>query len=142
MFAGVRSCCVQLMTPCTAACQAFLSSSLLRCTSVESVMPSNHFIPTVPFSSCLQSFPASGSFPMSWLFTSGDRTIRVSASTSVLPINVQGWFPLDFTGLISLLPKGLSRMFSSTTAQKHQFFSAQPFLWSNSHICTWLLAKP
>ena len=78
----------------------------------------------VPFSSCLQSFPASGSFPMSRLFTSGSRSIRALAS--VLPVNIQGWFPLGLTDLISLLPKWLSRVFSSTTIQKHQFFSAQP----------------
>ena len=76
----------------------------------------------VPFCSCLQSFPASGSFPMSRLFTSGDQSIGASASASVLPMNIQGWFPLGLTGLISLLSKGLSRVFSNTTVQKHQFF--------------------
>ena len=70
----------------------------------------------VPFSSCLQSFPASGSFPMSQYFSSGDQSIRVSASASVLPVNIQGWFPLGLTALITLLSKGLSRVFSSTTA--------------------------
>ena len=95
-----------------------------------------------PFSSCLQSFPASGSFPMSGLFTSGDQSIGGSASASVLPMNIQGWFPLGWTGLISLQSKGLSRVFSSTTIWKHQFFSTQPSLWSNSHIRTWLLEKP
>ena len=94
----------------------------------------------VPFSSCLQSFPASGSFPMSWLFTSDGQ--RIEASASVLPMNTQGWFPLRLTGCISLLSKGLSRVFSNTTAQKHQFFGTQPSLWSNSHIHTWLLEKP
>ena len=73
-----------------------------------------------PFSSCLQSFPASGSFPMSWFFTSGGQSIRVSAS--VLPMNIQDWFPLGWTGWVSLLSKGLSRVFSNTTVQKHQFF--------------------
>ena len=92
----------------------------------------------VPFSSCLQSFPASGSFLMSQLFASGGQSIGASASASVLPMNIQGWFPLGFTGLISLLSKGLSRVSSSTTVQRHQFFSAQPFLLSSSHICTWL----
>ena len=96
----------------------------------------------VPFSSRLQSFPASGSFPMSQLFSSGGLSIRVSASASVLPMNIQGWFPLGLTGLIFLLSKGLSRVFSNTTVQKHQFFSAQPSFWSNSPICTWLLEKP
>ena len=96
----------------------------------------------VPFSSCLQSFPASGSFPVSQLLTLGGQSIRASASTSVPPINIQDWFPLGRTGLISLQSKGLSRVFSSTTVQKHQFFGGQPSLWSNSHIHTWLLEKP
>ena len=88
----------------------------------------------VPFSSHLQSFPASGSFPMSHLFASGGQTIGVSASTSVLLMNIQDWFILVLTGLQS---KGLSRVFSNTTIQKHQFFSAQVSLESNSHIHTW-----
>ena len=79
----------------------------------------------VPFSSCLQSFPAAGSFPMSQLFASGGQSIGVSASTSVLPMNTQDWSPLGWTGWISLQSKGLSRVFSSTTVQKHQFFGAQ-----------------
>ena len=95
-----------------------------------------------PFSSCLQSFPASGSFQMSQFFTSGGQRIRVSASASVLPVNIQDWFPLGWTGWISLQSKGLSRIFSNTTAQKHQFFSIQSFLWSNFHILIWLLEKP
>ena len=97
--------------------------------------------PVSPFSSCLQSFPASGSFPMSWFFTSGGPSIRVSASASVFPINIQDWFPLGLTGLISLQFRGLSRVFSNTTVQKHQFFGAQLSLWSDAHICTWLLEK-
>ena len=97
----------------------------------ESVMWSNHLI---LFSSCLQSFPASGSFLMSWLFVSGGQSTEASDSASVLPMNIQGWFPLGLTGLISLLSKGLSRVFSSTTVQKHQLFTTQPSLWSNSHI--------
>ena len=96
----------------------------------------------VPFSSCLQSFPASGSFPMGQFFTSGGQSIGVSASASVFPMNIHGWFPLELTGLISLQSKGLSRVFSNTTVQKHQFFNAQLSLWSNSHIHTWLLEKP
>ena len=96
----------------------------------------------VPFSSRLQSFPASGCFQMSQLFTSGGQSIRVSASTSVLPMNTQDWFPLGWTGWISLQSKGLSRVFSNTTVQKHQFFSAQPSLWFKSHIHTWLLETP
>ena len=79
----------------------------------------------IPFSSCPQSFPASGSFPMSQLFTSGGLSIGVSASTSVLPVNTQDWFPLGWTGWISLQSKGLSRVFSNTTVQKHQFFCIQ-----------------
>ena len=94
------------------------------------------------FSSCPQSFPASGSFPMCWLFASGGQNIGVSASTSVLPMNIKGWLPLGLTGLISLHPKGLSRVFSSNPVWKHQFFSAHPSLWSSSHIHTWLLEKP
>ena len=96
----------------------------------------------VPFSSRLQSFPASGSFPMSQFFTSGGPSIGVSASASVLPMNIQDWFPLGFTGLISLLPKGLSRVFPNTTVQKHQFFDTQLSLWSNSHIHTRWPEKP
>ena len=92
----------------------------------------------VPFSSCLQFFPASGCFLMSWLFAPGGQSI--GASASVLPMNIQDWFPLGWTGLISLQPKGLSRDFSNTTVQKHQFFSSQPSLWFNIH--TWLLEKP
>jgi len=89
----------------------------------------------IPFSSCLQSFLASGSFLMRWLFISGG----ASASASVFSMNIQGWFSLGLTGSISLQSKGLSRVFSNTTVQKHQFFSAQPSLWSNVHIHTWLL---
>ena len=96
----------------------------------------------VPFSSCPQSFPASGSFQMSQLFASGGQSIGVSASTSVLPMNIQDWFPLWLTGLISLQSKGRSRVLSNTTVQKHQFFSAQLSLQSNSHIHTALLEKP
>ena len=96
----------------------------------------------VPFSSCLQSFPASGSFPESQFFASGVQSIRVSASASFLPMNIQDWFPLGWTGWISLQSKGLWRVFSNTTDQKHQFFNAQSCLWSNSHIYTWLLEKP
>ena len=101
----------------------------------------------IPFSSHLtlthlQSFPASGSFPVSQLFTSGGQSIGVSASTSVLPMNTQDWTPLGWTAWISLQSKGLSRVFSNTTVQKHQFFSTQLSLQSNSHIHTWPLEKP
>ena len=95
----------------------------------------------VPFSSCPQYSPASGSFPMSQLFTSSGQSIGASASASVLPVNTQGWLPLGWTGWRSLQCKGLSRVFVNTTVQKHQFFGAQPSLWSNSHIRTWLLGE-
>ena len=94
----------------------------------------------LPSSSCPQSFLASGSFPMSRLFVPGSQSI--GASASALPMNIQGWFPSGLTGLISLLSKRLSRVFSGTTIQKHQFFGTQPSLWSNSHIHTWRLEKP
>ena len=95
----------------------------------------------IPFSSCSQSFPASGSFQMSQLFASGGQSTGVSASTSVLPMITQDWSPLGWTGWISLQSKGLSGVLSTATVQKHQFFSTQHSLWSNSHICTWLLEK-
>ena len=96
----------------------------------------------VPFSSCPQSLPASESFPMSQFFAWGGQSIGVSASASVLPMNTHDWSPLGWTGWISLQSKGLSRVFSNTTVQKHQFFGTQPSSQSNSHIRTWLLEKP
>ena len=96
----------------------------------------------IPFSSCPQSLPASGSFPVSQLFASGGQSIGVSASASVLLMNTQDWSPLGWSGWISSQPKGLARGFTNTTVQKHQFFSAQLSLQSNSHIHTWLLEKP
>ena len=96
----------------------------------------------IPFSSCLQSFPASGSFPMSQFFASDDQSIGVSASASVLLMDIQDWFPLGLTGWTSLQSKRLSKVFSNTTVQKHPFFGIQPSLWYNSHIHTWLLKKP
>ena len=93
------------------------------------------------FSFCLLSLPASECFLMNWVFTSGGQSIGASASTSVLLMPIQDWFPLGWTGLISLLSVGLSRVFSSTIVWKHQFFSAQLALWSNSYIHTWLLEK-
>ena len=95
----------------------------------------------VPFSSCPQPFPASGSFQMSQLFASGGQSIRISASTSVLPMNTQDW-SLGWTGWIFLQSKGLSRVFSNTTVEKHQFFGAQLSSQSNSHTNTWPLEKP
>ena len=91
----------------------------------------------IPFSSCPQSLPASGSLPMTQLFTWGGQSIGVSAFASFLPINTQDWSPLEWSSWISLQSKGLSRVFSNTTVQKHQFFSAQL-----SHMHTWLLKKP
>ena len=96
----------------------------------------------VPFSTCPQPFPASGSFPMSQHFSSGGQGIGVSASISVLPMNTQDWSPLGWTGWISLQSEGLSRVFSNTTVQKHQFFCAQLSSQFNSHIHTWPLEKP
>ena len=96
----------------------------------------------IPFSSCPQSFPASGSFPMSQLFAWYGQSIGASASTPVLPINIQDWSPLGWTGWPSLQSKGRSRVFSNTTVQKYQFFGAQCSSPSNSHIHTWLLEKP
>ena len=133
-------------TPWTAAHQASLSitnsQSLLKLMSIELVMPSNHLLLCHPLSSCPQSFPASGSFPMSQFFISGDQSIGVSTLASVCPMNIQDWSPLGWTGWISLQSKGLSRVFSNTTVQKHQFFSAQLSSQSNSHIHTWPLEKP
>ena len=94
-----------------------------------------------PFSFCPQLFPTSGSFPMNRLFQSIGQSIGTSTSASVLPINIQCWFPLGLTGLISLLSKGLSKVFSNTTFQKHQLFSTQPSLWSSFHICISLMEK-
>ena len=96
----------------------------------------------IPFSFCLHSFPPSGSFPVNRLFASGGKSIGVWASASVLPVNIQGLFPLGLTGLIPLQSKGPSRVFSSTSIWKHHFFGLQASLWSNSHVHTWLLEKP
>ena len=118
-----------------------ISWSLLKFMFIESMMLSNHLILYCPLLFCLQSFPASGSFPMSWLFTSGGQSIGTSASAPDLPVNIQGWFPLRLTDLISSQSKEFSRVFSSTTNWKHQFFGTQTSLWSNSHIRTRLLEK-
>ena len=118
-------------TPWTVACQASLSFtiswSLLKFTSIESVMLSNHLILCLPLPSCLQSFPASVSFPMNQFFASGDQNTGVSALTSVIPMNIQDWFSLGLSGLISLQFNRLLRVLSSTTIQK-QLFSTQPSL--------------
>ena len=113
----------------------------------KSCLPSWWCYPTlsstvVPSSSCLQSFPASGAFQVSQFFASGGQIIGASASKWVFPMNIQNWFPLGWTGWISLQCKRLSRVFSNTTVQKHQFFGTQLSLWSESHIHTWPLEKP
>ena len=132
------SCIWLFATPWTAALQASLSytisQSLLRLSPLSQWCHVTFLSSASPFSSRLQSFPASGSFPVSQLFTSGGQRIGASASALMLPMNIQGWFPLGLNGLISFLSKGLSSVFSSTTVQKHQFFNTQPSLWSNSHF--------
>ena len=137
-FQFSRSVTSDSATPWTAALQASLSiissQSLLKLMSIKLVMPSNHLILCVPFSCCLQCFPASGSFPVSQLFASGGRIIGASASASVPPMDIWGSFPLGQTGLISLQSKGHSRVFSSTTVQRYQFVGAQLSLWSNSYV--------
>ena len=105
----------------------------------DAIQPSH---PVIPVSSCPQSFPALGSFQMSQLFKLGGQSIGISASASVLPMNTQDWSPSEWTGWISLQSKGLSRVFSNTTVQKHQFFGPQLSSQSNSHIHTWPLEKP
>ena len=142
LLSGVRL----FATPWIAARQAFLSITNSRCSlklmSIESVMPSSHFILCRPFSSCSQSLPASESFPMSQLFAWGSQSTGVSALASVLPKNTQDWSPLEWIGWISLQSKGLSRVFSNTTVQKHQFFGTHLSLQPNSDINTWLLETP
>ena len=130
-----------------AACQASLSVTNYRCLlklmSIDLVMPSNHLIlcrPLLLLPSILSSIRVF--FLMSQFFASGGQSIGVSASTSVIPMNIQDWFPLGWTGWISLQSKGLSRVFSNTTVLKHQFFSTQLSSQSNSHIHTWPQEKP
>ena len=143
-FAVVQS-CPTLYDPMNSSTPASLpftiSQSLLKLTSIESVMPSKQLVLYCPLLLLPSIFPSIKVFstesilPFRWPCTGA------SASASVLPMNSQDWFPLGFTGLISFLSKGLSRVFSSTTVRKHQFFGAQHSLWSSSHICTWLLEK-
>ena len=138
-------------TPWTTACQASLSTiswNLLKLMSIELVMPSNHLVLYHPLLLLPSVFPSIGFFSnesalciMSHLFVSGGQSFGASASTSVLLMNIQDWFPLGLTGLISLQSKGLWRVFSNTTAQKYQFFDIQSSLWSNTHIHTWLMEK-
>ena len=127
-------------TPWIAACQVFLSiticRSLLKLMSTKSVMPSNHLVLCHPLFLLPSIFPSFRIFQISHLVASGGQSIGASASASVLPMNIQGWFHLGLTYLNSLQSKGLWKVFSNTTIQKHQFFSSQPSLWSKSHIHT------
>ena len=133
-------------TPRMAGYQASLSFtipwSLLKLMFIELWCHPSISTSVIPFSSCLLYFPASGAFPMSQHFAWGSQIIGVSASASVLPMNTQDWSPLGWTGWISLQSKGLSRVFSNTTVQKHQFFDVQLSSQSNSHIHKWPLEKP
>ena len=145
-FSSVTQSCPTLCNPWTAAYQLPCPSPTPEPCSNSN--KSNQWCPpvisssVVPFSSRLQSFPASGPLPLSQLFALDGQSIEASASASVFPMNIQDWFPLGLTGWISLQSKGLSRVFSNTTVQKHQFFGVQLSLWSNCHIHTWLLEKP
>ena len=152
---------LKIATSCCCSCCSVVKSCLILCNPMNYSMPGfpvHHYLPDFaqtqvcwvrdaiqsshPPSPCsplaIQSFPASMSFPVSRLFASGGQSIGVSASAPVLPVNLQSWFLLGLTGLISLQSKGLSRVFFSTTVWKHQFFGAQPCFWSTSHIQTWL----
>ena len=126
--------------PCPSATPGAYSNSCPSSRWCHTVISSS--VISISFSFSLQSISTSGSFPTSQFFTSGGQSIKVSGSASVLPMNIQDWFPSGFTGLIYLQSKGLSRVFSNTTVQKHDFFSAQLYLLSNFHIHTWPLEKP
>ena len=146
MFSSVTQSCSTLCDPMDCSTPGLLihhQLPVLTQTHVhwvgDAIQPSH---PVIPFSFRLQAFPASRCFQMSQLFTSDGQSIGVSASTTVLPMNIQDWFPLEWTGWISLQSKGLLRVFSNTTVQKHQFFGAQLSSQSNFHIHTWLLEKP
>ena len=146
-FCSVTQSCLALCDPMDCMQHARLPCPSLSPGTCSNSCPLSHWwhltiLSSVPFSSCLQSFPASGSFPMRKFLTSGGQSTGASASASVPLINIQDWFPLGWTGLISLPSKGFSRVFSDTTIQKHQFFGALISLWFNFHIHTWLLEKP
>ena len=146
-LSSVAQSCLTLCNPMDCSIPGFPCPSPTPGVCSDSCLLSPWCHPTVsssiiPFTSCLQSFPASGSFPMSQFFASGGQSIRASVSASVLPMNIQDWFPLWLTGWISLQSKGLSRVFYNTTVQKHLIFGAQPSLCSNFHSHTWLLEKP
>ena len=139
------SCVWLFVIPWTAAYQASLSLTISQSLPkfTESLIPSSHLSSSdTLFSICPQSLPASGNFPVSHLFTLDDQNTGASASALVFLVNIQDSSPIRLTGLISLLSKGLSGLFSSTTVQRHQFFSAQPSLWSSSHNHTWTLGRP
>ena len=143
-FSSVAQSCLTLCDPIdcsTPASMPFtISRSMLKPMSIELVMPSNHLILCHPLLLLPSIFPSISVFSNE--FTLCIRWPSIGASASDFPVNIQSWFPLGLTGLISLQSKGLSRVFSSNTAQKHQSFGAQPSLWFNSHIHTWLLEKP
>ena len=144
-FSSVTQSCLTLCNPWTAAWQASLSitnsKSLLRFIPVESVMAANSLILCRPLLLLPSIFPSIRVFSKESVLHIRRQSIGASASASLLPMNIQDWFPLGWTGCISLQSKGLSRVFSNTTVQKHQFFSTQHSLWFNSHIHTWLLEK-
>ena len=144
-LSSVAQTCLSLVTPWTAAHQASLSitnsQSLFKVMSIESLMSSSHLIFCHPLLLPPSVFPSIRMFSKHQFFTSGSQSIGVSASASVLPVNNQDGFPLGWTAWISLHSVALSRVFSNTTVEKHQFFSTQLSLWSNSHINTWLLEK-
>ena len=147
----IKTGCCSVTKPCLTLCDPIDCSTsgfpVLHYLPVCEICPVSWWCyPTIsssvaPFSSCPQPFPPSWSFPIGQLFASGGQSIWVSASASVLSMNIRGLFPLGLTGLISLQYKERSRVFSNTTVWKHQFFGTQPALWSSSHICTWLLEK-
>ena len=145
-FSSVAQSCLSLCDPMDCSTPGFpVHHQLLELIQThihwvsDTIQPSH---PLFSFSSYPQSFPASGSFPVSQFYATGGQSIGISASVSVLPMNIQDWFPLGSTSLISLKSRGLWTVFSNTTVQKHQFFGAQSSLWSNSYIHTWLLEKP
>ena len=146
----VYCCCCLAAQSCPTLCDPMDCSTRLPCLSPSPGVSSNscplswscHPTISVTFSYCFQSFPASGSFPMSRLFASDVQSIGTSASATVLPMNIQGWFLLGLTSLISFQSNRFSRIFFRTAVWQYQSFGAQPFLWSDSHICTWLLEKP
>ena len=152
-FRNVCGCC-SVSKPCLALCNPMDCStpgfpvyhqnswSLFKLMSIASVMPSNHLILCHPLLFLPSIFPSIRVFSNDQFFPSGDQSIGASASAAILPMNIQDWFPLGLTGLISMLSKWLSRVFSSTTVSNHQFFGTQPSLWPNSHIWTWLPEKP